>query len=298
MATAWIERPEAESTPSRTRRARRFWRAFARHGYGPVGLALLALVAGAAALAEVIAPFPPQQLNPDLLHPPGGPYLLGTDHLGRDVFSGVIHGTRVSLLVAVSAAAISGLVGTVVGAVSGYFGGWLDEVVSRLIDIFLMVPAFFLILIVVVVYGSSLYYVMAVIGLTIWPANARLMRAQALSLRERTFVVAKRALGEGHLRILLQHIVPNGIHPVLANTTLQMASAILTEAALSFIGLGDPNRVSWGRMIYEGRSYLTTGWWVATFPGLAIVLTVMGFYLVGDALQYALNPQLQEGDRR
>jgi peptide/nickel transport system permease protein len=210
------------------------------------------------------------------------------------VFSGVIYGTRISLVIGITAAGISAIIGMVVGAVAGYAGGIVDEAISKLVDVFLMIPAFFLVLIVVVLYGNNLVYVMIVIGLTIWPANARLMRAQALSLRQRTFTRAAVALGDSHSRILFRHVIPNGLYPIIANTTLQIAAAILTEAALSFLGLGDPNTVSWGRMIFEGRSYIQIAWWATFFPGLAIVVTVMAFYFIGDGLNVSLNPKLQE----
>ena len=273
---------------------RTVWRDYVESRSGPLGLALLAAVALVALLAPVLTPLRPEAFTDALLAPPGPGHPFGTDHLGRDIFAGVVYGTRVSLLLGVAAAAISALVGTVVGAVAGYAGGWVDEVLSRLIDVFLMVPVFFLILVVIMLFGSDLTHVMAVIGLTIWPANARLMRAQALSLRERTFVRAAVALGDSHGRILFRHVIPHGIYPIIANTTLQVAAAILTEAGLSFLGLGDPNAASWGRMIFEGRTSMPYGWWTTLFPGLAIVVTVMAFYLIGDGLNHALNPQTRE----
>lgn len=271
-----------------------FVRLFRDSRYGPVGVVLLALIAAVALLAPVLSPYAPDYLSDELLVPPSAGHPLGTDHLGRDILSGIIWGTRVSLVVGFVSALLSAAIGTVVGAVSGYFGGRADDLVSRVVDIFLMIPTFFLILIIVVIFGNSLVYVMIVIGLTSWPANARLMRAQALSLRERTFTLAAKAIGEGHLAILTRHIIPNGIFPVIANTTLQMAGAILTEASLSFLGLGDPNVTSWGQMIFMARGYFTRGWWGGLFPGLAIVVTVMAFYLIGDGLNYALNPKFKE----
>lgn len=271
-----------------------FWSRFRQSGYGPIGLVLLGLIVAVAILAPVITPYDPNTLTDNMLTSPGTGHLMGTDHLGRDVFTGVVYGSRVSLVVGITAALISAIIGTLIGAVSGYFGGFLDEGISKLVDIFLMIPTFFLILIVVVLYGNSLTYIMLVIGLTSWPSNARLMRAQALSLRERTFTRAAVALGEAHSTILARHIVPNGIYPIIANTTLQMAGAILTEAGLSFLGLGDPNTPSWGKMIFEGRSFIQTAWWTSFFPGAAIVVTVMAFYFIGDGLNLALNPKLQE----
>jgi peptide/nickel transport system permease protein len=204
-----------------------------------------------------------------------------------------VFGVRVSLLIGITAAGIAAVVGTVLGAIAGYAGGIVDEAISKLTDIFLMIPAFFLVILVVAMWGNSLIYMMIIIGLTNWPANARLMRAQALSLKQRTFTRAAVALGDSHLRILLRHIMPHGLFPIIANTTLQVAAAVLTEASLSFIGLGDPNVISWGKMIYDGRSVMQIAWWSTVFPGLAIVVTVMAFYFLGDGLNVALNPKLQ-----
>ncbi len=218
-------------------------------------------------------------------------HLLGTNHLGQDVYSMLIHGTITSMKVAVISALISGALGVLIGGISGFFGGKVDTVVSELINVFIMIPTFFLILLIVSLFGSSLTNVMIVIGLTTWPSNAKLMRAQALSLRERTFVKSAQALGETRMQILFKYILPNGIYPVIANTTRAMAGAILTEAALSFLGLGDPMVISWGQMIYAGKQYITTAWWISAFPGLTVVITVIIFYLLGDGLNHVLNPK-------
>ena len=218
-------------------------------------------------------------------------HLLGTNHLGQDVYSMLIHGTITSMKVAVISALISGALGVLIGGISGFFGGKVDTVVSELINVFIMIPTFFLILLIVSLFGSSLTNVMIVIGLTTWPSNAKLMRAQALSLRERTFVKSAQALGETRMQILFKYILPNGIYPVIANTPRAMAGAILTEAALSFLGLGDPMVISWGQMIYAGKQYITTAWWISAFPGLTVVITVIIFYLLGDGLNHVLNPK-------
>jgi peptide/nickel transport system permease protein len=203
----------------------------------------------------------------------------------------LVYGARVSLTIGLVAASISLVVGVVIGSVAGYFGGWVDLILSRLTDMFLIIPAFFLIIVVVATLGSGIVYVMIVIGLTAWPTSARLMRAQTLSLRERTFIQALRALGESGPRILFRHIVPNGIQPLIANASLDIASAILIEAGLSFIGLGDPNKATWGRMIFDGRTTILTAWWASVLPGIAIIVTVLGFYLVGDGISYVLSPR-------
>ena len=173
-------------------------------------------------------------------------------------------------------------------------GGKLDKVISEVINVFLMIPSFFLVLIIVAMFGSSMVNVMFVIGLTSWPSNARMMRVQAMSIKERTFVKSAVAMGESKRQILFKYIIPNGLFPVIANTTMGVAKAILTEASLSFLGLGDPNVVSWGQMIFDGKQYLTSGWWMSTFAGLCIMLIVMIVYLIGDGLNYALNPKMKK----
>lgn len=258
-----------------------------------VGIILLAIIIVVAIFAPVFATHDPFELNDDIVAPPSKEYLLGTDGLGRDLYSGIIYGARTSLLVGIVAASISGILGTIIGGFAGFYGGKFDRVVSEIINVFLMIPTFFLILIIVALFGSSLINVMVVIGITTWTGNAKLMRAQALSLRERTFVKSLQVVGKSKFRILMENIIPNGIFPIIANTTMNISGAILTEAGLSFLGLGDPNRISWGQMVYHGKSYISSGWWISTFPGFAIVLTVLAFYLIGDGMNSVLSPKLQ-----
>jgi peptide/nickel transport system permease protein len=179
------------------------------------------------------------------------------------------------------------------GGVAGYYGGKIDGVVGEMINIFMMMPTFFLILIIVALFGSGLFNVMVVIGLTTWVGNAKLMRAQAMSLRNRTFIKSAESIGESKLMILFKHIIPNGIFPIIANTTMGIAGAILTESSLAFLGLGDPNVISWGQIIQNGKSYLVDGWWICVFSGLAIIFTVVTFYLIGDGLNRVLSPKLR-----
>ena len=260
-----------------------------------VGLVLFALVLLVVLFAPQLAPFDPYDLGDDLLVPPGpAGHLLGTTNMGQDILSMLIYGSRASLAIGIVAAAISGVIGTLVGAVAGFYGGKLDKVISEVINVFLMIPSFFLVLIIVAMFGSSMVNVMFVIGLTSWPSNARMMRVQAMSIKERTFVKSAVAMGESKRQILFKYIIPNGLFPVIANTTMGVAKAILTEASLSFLGLGDPNVVSWGQMIFDGKQYLTSGWWMSTFAGLCIMLIVMIFYLIGDGLNYALNPKMKK----
>ena len=260
------------------------------------GIILLALIILLAIFAPLIATHDPFELNDDMVSPPSNNYILGTDGLGRDIFSGILYGARTSILIGVVAASISGIVGTLLGGISGFYGGKVDTVLSEVINVFLMMPTFFLILIIVALFGSSMFNVMVVIGITTWTGNARLMRAEALSLKQRTFVKSLETIGESKFKILLKHIIPNGIFPIIANTTMNVSDAILTESALSFLGLGDPNVMSWGQIVYNGKSYLTNGWWISTFSGIAIVLTVLAFYLIGDGMNNILSPKLNSNN--
>lgn len=209
---------------------------------------------------------------------------MGTDDLGRDVLSNVIHGTRVSLLVGLLAAWTSGLLGTLVGGVAGYFGRLLDDGLMRLTELFQVVPRFFLALIVTALFGPNVVVITLLIGLTFWPITARLLRAQVLSVRERDYVLAARALGASDRRILLRHVLPNSISVVVVATTLQVGSAILVEAGLSFLGLGDRSVVSWGNILNGAQPLIRIAWWTAVFPGLAITLTVVAANVLGDGL--------------
>lgn len=261
-----------------------------------LGLVLFALVLLVVIFAPALAPFDPHYMSDDLLVAPGtNGHWLGTNNLGQDILSMIIYGSRTSLAIGMISALISGVIGTLLGAYAGFYGGKLDKCVAEITNIFLMIPTFFLILIIVALFGSNMINVMLVIGLTSWPSNARMMRVQAMSLKERTFVKSATAMGESRPRVLFKYIIPNGLFPIVANTTMDVAKAILTEASLSFLGLGDPNVVSWGQMIYDGKQYLSAnGWWMSTFAGLAIVFIVLIFYLIGDGLNFALNPKMKK----
>ncbi len=265
--------------------------AFSRSTHLRIGTAMFSIVLLLALLAPILAPYDVTALGNDLFSPPCAAHWFGTDGMGRDVLSMVLMGARTSLLVGFIAAAIGGILGTLIGGFAGYLGGKVDRAVTEITNVFLMLPVFFLVLLMVALFGSNLLYVMLIIGLTSWPGNARLMRAQALSLRERVFVLSARAIGEGHGSIFFRYILPNGIHPILSNTAMGVAGAILIEASLSFLGLGDPNRASWGRLIFEGRSSITRAWWITAFAGIAVVVTVLAFYLISDGLNKVLNPR-------
>ena len=261
--------------------------------FGCIGLALLLLII---LFSGALMTFDAYDYTADSLAAPGeNGHLLGTNKLGQDVYSMLIAGVSTSLRVALISSFISGLIGVLLGGVAGYLGGKTDAVISEIINVFMMIPTFFLILMIVALFGNSITNVMIVIGLTSWASNAKLMRAQALSLRERTFVKSAIVMGETRRQILFKYIIPNGIFPVVANTTMGMSSAILTEASLSFLGLGDVNIISWGQMIYDGKSYITSAWWIAAFAGLAIVVTVIIFYMLGDGLNHVLNPKRRKG---
>jgi peptide/nickel transport system permease protein len=218
---------------------------------------------------------------------------MGTDHFGRDVFSMMVWGTRVSLLFAFGAAGLSLILGVFLGGVSGYFGGLADDLLSRMFEVFIIIPRLFLIILVVALFGNSLWFSVIVIGATMWPSNARIMRAQVLTLKEREYVQAAAVAGGSHLQVLFEHVVPNGIGPVLANSTLQMAYAVLLEAGLSFLGLGDPNVPSWGQVLYAGQNYITSAPWLVIFPGLAIAILLVGLHLLGTGLLHTVNPRMQ-----
>lgn len=229
------------------------------------------------------------------LQPPGWSHLLGTDDLGRDVLVRILYGARISLLVGFVAVGLATFIGILVGALAGFYGRWVDAVIMRFVDIMLCFPSFFLILAVIAFLEPSIWNIMVIIGLTSWMGVARLVRAEFLSLRERDFVVAIRALGARDSRIIFRHILPNALSPVLVSATLGVAGAILTESALSFLGIGvQPPTPSWGNMLITGKQTLGTAWWLSVFPGLAILITVLGYNLLGEGIRDALDPRIKD----
>jgi peptide/nickel transport system permease protein len=218
---------------------------------------------------------------------------LGSDSMGRDVLAGIAHGARISLTVGLVAAVLSVVIGVLVGAIGGYFGGWVDDLLARITELFQTVPSFLLVIVLVTIWRPTSVVVVMAIGLASWPVIARLVRAEFRSLREREFVLAARAQGYRHLRIIFSEILPNAAPPVIVTASVLVATAILMESALSFLGLTDPNVVSWGRMVGEGREFLRSAWYLSAAPGLAIVLTVLSLNLVGDGLNDAFNPRLR-----
>ena len=267
-----------------------------RHGMFLTGLPIVLVMSLLALLAPWIAPFDPAALNLDqILMPPSAEHLLGTDELGRDVFSRLLYGARVSLWVGFVAVGISTAIGIALGLASGYFGGWTDELIMRGVDVMLCFPSFFLILAVIAFLEPSLTNIMVVIGLTSWMGVARLVRAETLSLRERDFIAASKLAGAPTSRLLFVHILPNALAPVLVSATLGVAGAILVESSLSFLGLGvQPPDASWGNMLMDGKNTLEIAPWLSLYPGLAILITVLGYNLLGESLRDMLDPRLRD----
>lgn len=267
-----------------------------RHALLLAGIGIIGLVVISSVFADIIASVPPDAIQTKkMLQPPSASHLMGTDILGRDVFSRILHGGRVSLWVGLVAVGIATTIGILVGLVSGYFGGVVDEILMRLVDIMLCFPSFFLILAVIAFLEPSILNIMVVIGLTSWMGVARLVRAETISLRRRDFVLAARMAGAGRIYILIRHILPNALAPVLVSATLGVAGAILTESALSFLGLGvQPPDPSWGNMLMDGKEVLGVAPWLSVFPGLAILVTVLGYNLLGESLRDLLDPRLKQ----
>lgn len=256
------------------------------------GIVLLVLIA--AIFAPVLASHNPYEPDLDaIFSPPSWDHFFGTDSYGRDVFSRMLYGARVSLWVGLVSVGISVSIGLILGLIAGYFRGIIDEIIMRFVDVMLCFPSFFLILAVVAFLEPSIFNIMVIIGLTSWMGVARLVRAETLTLRERDFVSAARISGASAFRILKKHILPNAMAPVLVAATLGVAGAILIESSLSFLGIGvqhpDP---SWGNILLEGKQALEIAWWLSAFPGFAILFTVLGYYLLGEYLRDALDPRL------
>lgn len=253
------------------------------------GLAVIALYLCVALLADVL-PRDPRKTSAEALLPPSREFLFGTDDLGRDVFSGVVHGARTSLRIGVSVAVLSVALGLLVGLLAGYFGGVLDEVLMRITDLFLAPPRFFLALVIVAIFGPSFTNLVLVLSLTLWPVTARMIRAETLSLKERDFIEAARATGAGHGRILRRELLPHLAPLLVTVTVLRLGGVILLEAGLEFLGLGDQQHISWGYLLHNGQHFMRDAWWIAAFPILAISILLVALNLVGDELNRMFNP--------
>ncbi len=282
-------------------------RARRRRGFGRnilviLAAAMLAIIVAVALLAGVLSPHDPANSSIlDNLLPPmstsyeGAAFMLGTDATGRDVLSVILHGTRISLTVGIVSVIGAGLLGTAIGIVAGYFGGLVDEVLMRLVDVQLAFPFILLAIIIMFILGQGFANVIAVLIVTTWPMYARVARAEALRLRNTEYVLAARTMGAGHLRIILRHMIPNAATPLIVVASAAVPQMIVLEAALSFLGVGmPPNVPSWGGLLASGRGYLSQAWWVATFPGIAIMMTVLSINILGDWLRDRLDPSLAD----
>jgi peptide/nickel transport system permease protein len=260
-----------------------------------VGLLLISAVVIIGSLAPLLYPQGPYSVHlteqyekPSFAHP------FGTDELGRDVLGRIVWAIRITLIVGFIAAIISAFVGTVLGGIAGYFGGWIDHVIMRLVDLMLCIPMFFLVLLIILIFGGGIYTVMLVIGMTIWPNGARLIRTQFLSIRELDFVKAARVAGSSDFKIIFKEILPNAIFPVIVDSSLRIGTAILTEAGLSFLGAGDPSSLSLGWMLNEAIPTFRSAWWTGVYPGLILAIILVSFNLIGDGLNDALNVRLTQ----
>jgi peptide/nickel transport system permease protein len=272
---------------------RSFARGLARNPSALVGITILALVILLGVLAPLLYPGSPWDLKGAPFQPPGQRgFLLGSDLLGRDVAAGIAHGARISLLIGLVSTAIAMTIGLTIGAVAGYYGGFVDDALMRVTEFFQTVPNFVLLMVLVSLFTPQTATTVIAIGLVSWPQIARIVRGEFLSLRTREFVQAAILLGDGDAKIILRQILPNALPPLIVSASLMVGTAILLESALSFLGLGDPNVLSWGYMIGASRTVIRRAWWMSFFPGLAIVLTVLALNLLGDGLNDALNPRL------
>lgn len=267
-----------------------------RNPIASLALLIIVFLFFLALFAPFIAPYSPTEIDVDnVLSPPSLTHPLGTDELGRDVLSRMIYGARVSLSVGFIAVGIAILIGTLIGSIAGYYGGRIDSILMRFVDIMLTFPTIFLILAIVIIVEQSIWTIMAVIGFTGWMDVARLVRAEFLSLKEREFVQAARALGINNARIIFRHILPNALAPVFVAAVFGIAGAILTESALSFLGFGiRPPEPSWGNILSSGKDNIEVAWWLSVFPGLAIFITTLSYNLLGEALRDSLDPRLRE----
>jgi len=270
--------------------AARFLSRLAEHPGGLAGGAFI-LVLLVLALTAGFLPLDPHEMSNESTLPPSARHLLGTDELGRSVLAGVIHGTRVSLIVGFFAALVATVLGILIGSAAGFFGGWFDTAVMRVAEFFQVIPSFILAAVIVAMSGTGLPQIVAVVGLLAWPQVARVMRGEVMRVKQLEFVDAVRCLGIGELRLLFGEVIPNAVAPVLAVGTLIVGQAILLEASLSFLGLSSAELVSWGRMLNSGQRFLWDAWWLSFFPGTAIFLTVLAFNLFGDAVGAILNPR-------
>ncbi|MBN1614502.1 MAG: ABC transporter permease [Deltaproteobacteria bacterium] len=272
-----------------------FWKRFKKNKMALMGSVIVLSLFAVSFLASWLAPYDPSEINlQEVLMPPSTSHPLGTDQLGRDVLSRMIWGARISLKVGFAATGVAIFIGTILGALAGYYGRWIDGLIMRFVDIMLCFPTFFLILAVIALLEPSIWNIMIVIGLTGWMGITRLVRADFISLKERDFVLAARVIGASNLRIIFVHILPNAMASVLVAATLGVAGAILTESALSFLGIGvQPPTPSWGNILTAGKDNIDIAWWLSLYPGLAILITVLGYNLLGEGIRDSMDPRLR-----
>ncbi|NTW03144.1 MAG: ABC transporter permease [Oscillochloris sp.] len=275
---------------------RLFVRRFRKEQTAMIGLVIILFFVALAALAGLISPYPPlEQHISASLKAPSAEHLFGADKLGRDILSRILHGARISLFTGLSVVAMAAGLGTLVGTLAGYLGGWWDEAIMRITDIFFAFPSLILAMAIAGALGPSLQNALIAVAVVSWPVYARLVRGQVLVLREQEFVQAARAIGVGNIAIVLRHILPNTLSPLLVQASFDMGGTILAVSGLSFIGFGaQPPTPEWGVMISEGRNYITAQWWLSFFPAISMLLVVTGFNLVGDGLRDILDPRLNK----
>lgn len=271
-----------------------FWRRYKKNRFAVISSVLLILFIGVSILAPIIAPYNPLIIGSDYLLPPDMKYVMGTDEFGRNVFHIVLYGIRTSLFIGILAALSCVSTGILIGALAGYFGGILDNILMRLTDYFLIIPKVFLAILLVALIGPTMWNVILVVAIVSWPNTARLVRAAFLSLKECDFVMAAKALGFSNFKIMFREIMPNVMPIIIVNGTLEIAYAITLEAGLSFLGLGDPSIPSLGYLLFKAQRFLRNAWWMSVFPGTVIFAIVMSINFIGDGLNDALNPRLRE----
>lgn len=275
--------------------ARQTWKMFSSNQSAVAGLILLAIVLIFSLVGPLVYPIAPTEMVWMPLTPPlESEYLLGTDYLGRDILAGLINGGRITIAIGASAALLTIVIGVTIGALAGYYGGWVDNLLMRITEFFQVLPNLLLAMVVVMLFSATLTNIAIAIGIVSWTSTARLTRAEFLRLRSMDYVRAERSIGAKNRRIIWAVILPNAAPPLIVSAALSIGTAILFEAGLAFLGLSDPNNMSWGRMIGDNRPYILDSWWGVTFPGIAIFLTVLAISLVGDGLNDALNPKLRK----
>lgn len=286
-------------TLGRTHRGSVFWMRFRKNRLAVGGALIIAALIASAVLAPVLSPYDPFQIDRHrILEAPSAAHPMGTDEIGRDILSRILYGSRISLLVGIVAVGISSLIGILLGAASGYYGGWVDRGIMWLVNTMLSIPTFFLIIPVIAFLEPSITNIMVVIGLTSWMGLTRLVRAEFMAIKEREYVLAARSLGVSDLRLIFRHMLINAMAPVIVSAVLGVAAAVLVESSLSFLGIGvQPPTPSWGNILTAGKSTIEIAWWISVFPGLAILVTVLGYNLLGDGIRDATDPRLWDTRR-